>query len=93
LPLDLGFRSSFGDMKLRFFVRPSIRFRIANANRNEFPLLALRDILRRLATFRRKIHLSRIEVIWNVCWKDDTPPAIPAGCLVKSFVIFGAFLV
>ena len=46
-----------------------------------------------LATFRRKIHLSRIEVIWNVCWKDDTPPAIPAGCLVKSFVIFGAFLV
>jgi hypothetical protein len=35
---------------LRFFVRPSIRFRIANANRNEFPLLALRDILRRLAS-------------------------------------------
>ena len=43
----------------------------------------------RLATFRRKIHLSRIEVIWNACWKDDTPPAIPAGCLVKSLVIFG----
>jgi hypothetical protein len=30
-----------------------------------------------------------IEVIWNACWKDDTPPAIPARCLVKSFVIFG----
>jgi hypothetical protein len=43
----------------------------------------------RLATFRRKIRLSRIEVIWNACWKEDTPPAIPAGCLAKSFVIFG----
>ncbi|MFY9958032.1 hypothetical protein [Bradyrhizobium sp.] len=42
-----------------------------------------------LATFRRKIRLSRIEVIWNACWKEDTPPAIPAGCLAKSFVIFG----
>jgi hypothetical protein len=40
-------------------------------------------------TFRRKIRLSRIEVIWNACWKEDTPPAIPAGCLAKSFVIFG----
>jgi hypothetical protein len=44
---------------------------------------------RALATFRRKIHLSRVEVIWNACWKDDTPPAIPAGCLVNSFVMFG----
>jgi hypothetical protein len=42
-----------------------------------------------LATFRRKIRVARVEVIWNVCWKDDTPPAIPAGCVVKSFVMCG----
>jgi len=34
LPLDRRFRSSFGDMKMCFFVRPSVGCRIANANRN-----------------------------------------------------------
>ena len=32
--LDRRFRSSFGDMKMCFFVRPSVGCRIANANRN-----------------------------------------------------------
>jgi putative MFS transporter len=54
--------------------------------------LGLPESPRWLATFRRKIRLSRIEVIWNARWKDDTPPVSPAGCFVKSFVIFGAFL-
>jgi hypothetical protein len=42
LPLDPRFRSSFGDMKLCFFVKPSAGCRIANANQNEDPLLAVR---------------------------------------------------
>jgi hypothetical protein len=40
------------------------------------------SLLPPLATFQRKIRRSRIEVIWNARWKDDTPPALSAGCLV-----------
>ena len=46
-------------------------------------VLDLFNRLSGLTTFRRKIRLSRVEVIWNACWKDDTPPVLSAGRLVS----------